>query len=237
MPATVKPTSRATSISPTLPQPPQYRLRVRQPLLGSKQLRHGARSVSELPLHDILVRAGHLEGQPHLTLDLGVRSPGSSRFTTRRRCGLLQRLHLQRFQCVRLYRPICVGASTCSSGQPPTGPSTGRFGYSHAGQHPAGYYVGKWCRRRQHQRGTQLVSAGYPNGASPRGDSTAPRLGFAYDLTGSHRTVVRALRSLHRPYESGITGFGASNPPIVLQPRFSTAICPNPAGGAAFCRR
>jgi len=46
-----------------------------------------------------------------------------------------------------------------------------------------------------------------------------PRLGFAWDLTGNHRTVVRGgFGVTFDRYQSGITGFGATNPPAVLNP-------------------
>ena len=66
----------------------------------------------------------------------------------------------------------------------------------------------------------QLVSQGYPSGGvRTRAILPQPRLGFAYDVTGSHKTVVRGGFgiSIDR-YESGVTGFGASNAPMVLQP-------------------
>jgi hypothetical protein len=84
-----------------------------------------------------------------------------------------------------------------------------------------GYYVGKLVSGAGSvSDGMVLVSNGYPKGGViTRKILPQPRLGFAYDLTGSHRTVIRGGFgiSIDR-YESGITGFGASNPPIVLQP-------------------
>jgi hypothetical protein len=159
----------------------------------------------------------------HLTLDLGVRfSWFQPVHDTGGDAAYFNASTFSVSSASRLYRPICVGASTCSSGAAtyraidPAVSATPTL----ANTQP-GYYVGKLVSGAGNiSDGTQLVSAGYPNGGvTTRVILPQPRLGFAYDLTGSHRTVVRGGFgvSIDR-YESGITGFGASNPPIVLQP-------------------
>jgi len=77
-------------------------------------------------------------------------------------------------------------------------------------------------------------------GASPRrGFCRQPRLGFAYDLTGSQQNRdPRGFGISIDRYQSGDTGFGASNPPLVLTSALQYGYCrtSSPAG-AAFCRR
>ena len=68
-----------------------------------------------------------------------------------------------------------------------------------------------------------------PNGyripkAGTEGDmkNLSPRIGFAWDVTGSYKTIVRGgFGVTFDRYQSGITGFGATNPPFVLNPTLS----------------
>jgi hypothetical protein len=159
----------------------------------------------------------------HLTLDLGIRfSWFQPVYDTAGDAAYFDPTAYDPTKAARLYRPVCVGASTCSSGAATyravdpaiTGPATLQ-------NTQPGYYVGKLVSGAGSvSDGMVLVSNGYPKGGviTPR-ILPQPRLGFAYDVTGSHKTVVRGGFgiSIDR-YESGVTGFGASNPPIVLQP-------------------
>jgi hypothetical protein len=159
----------------------------------------------------------------HLTLDLGIRfSWFQPVHDTSGDAAYFDPSAYDPTKAARLYRPVCVGASTCSSGATTyraIDPAT--TGAATMANTQPGYYVGKLVSGAgSMSNGMVLVSNGYPNGGViTRKILPQPRLGFAYDLTGSHRTVIRGGFgiSIDR-YESGITGFGASNPPIVLQP-------------------
>jgi hypothetical protein len=157
----------------------------------------------------------------HLTLDLGIRfSWYQPVHNTAGDGAYFDPAAYDPAKAARLYRPICVGASTCSLGAATYRAVDPAFtGTATLQNTQPGYYVGKLVSGAGSLTdGMVLVSGGYPSG----GVTTArilpqPRLGFAYDLTGSHRTVIRGGFgiSIDR-YQSGDTGFGASNPPLVL---------------------
>ena len=125
----------------------------------------------------------------------------------------------------RIYRPVCVGVATCASGA-----ATYRAldpalsgAPTLANTLPA-FYVGKLVPNSGNfTNGIQLVSQGYPKGGleAPL-ILPQPRIGLSWDVTGSHKTVVRAGFGIaFDRYQSGITGVGATNPPFVLSPTLS----------------
>ncbi len=165
---------------------------------------------------------------PRVTLDLGMRFSWYQPVYNRAGAGDGAFFNPSLFDAAnaaRIYRPVCVGASTCSSG-----------GATYRAYDPAlnsvptlantlsSFYVGKLVPGSGNStNGITLVSKGYPKGGI---DAPLilpqPRVGLAWDVTGSHKTVARAGFGLtFDRYQSGLTGFGATNPPFVLSPTLS----------------
>ena len=122
----------------------------------------------------------------------------------------------------RIFRPACVGAATCSSGQAAyraldpavTGPPT------LANTQP-GYLVGKLVPNSGDlTNGLGQTTAGYPpGGLDSQGILWQPRVGVAWNLSGNGKTVVRGgFGSFYDRYRSDVNGGGAANPPYVFNP-------------------
>jgi hypothetical protein len=171
-----------------------------------------------------------------LTLDLGVRfSWYQPVHNTAGDGAYFNPADFSASQAMRLYRPVCVGAATCSSGAATyraIDPAT--TGAATLANTQPGYYVGKLVTGSGNiSDGMDLVSKGYPSGGVvTRKILPQPRVGFAYDITGDHKTVMRGgLGITIDRYESGLTGFGASNPPMVLQPTLQYGYLQNITSG------
>lgn len=188
-----------------------------------------AKPIGDYIYHDISWYAqDSWKVHPRLTLELGMRfswyQPVYNRAGTADGAFFNPSLY-DPATAPRIYRPVCVGAATCASG-----------GATYRALDPAisatptlentlsSFFVGKLVAGAGNLTdGIALVSKGYPKGGL---DAPLilpqPRVGFAWDVTGSHKTVVRAgFGVTFDRYQSGITGFGATNPPFVLSPTLS----------------
>jgi outer membrane receptor protein involved in Fe transport len=125
-------------------------------------------------------------------------------------------------KALRLYRPVCVGASTCSAGQAAyraLDPAT--TGTPTLANTQPGFLVGKLVPNSgDPTNGLGQVANGYPpGGLDKKWVLLQPRLGFAWDLTGRGKTVVRGgFGAANDRYRSDVTGNGAANPPAVVTP-------------------
>jgi hypothetical protein len=160
---------------------------------------------------------------PNLTLDLGMRfSYYQPTYNDNAPSAFFDPAFFSSGQTPALYRPACVGAATCSPGQAtyraqdPTMPGPPTL----ANTQP-GFDVGRLVP------GTGSLTNGlvqtttnksYPvSGVSTPVLLYQPRLGFAWDMTGRHNSVVRGGFGITADRPESLT-FGATNPPFVLQP-------------------
>jgi hypothetical protein len=125
-------------------------------------------------------------------------------------------------KAMRIYRPVCVGASTCN-----TGAATYRAidplttGTPTLANTQPGYLVGKLIPNSgSFTNGLGLTTNGYPAGGIDHHFLLPqPRLGFAWDVTGNHKTIARGGFGIANDrYRSDVNGNAAQNQPFVLNP-------------------
>ncbi|GAC1701414.1 MAG: hypothetical protein NVS9B4_04630 [Candidatus Acidiferrum sp.] len=160
---------------------------------------------------------------PRLTLDLGMRfSYYQPAYDAGQSAAFFDPAFFDPKQAPAIYRPVCVGATTCSSGksnyraQDPTNPAAPTL----ANTQP-GYQVGRLVPGTGNLSNglvTTPAAKNYPvSGLSVPAILYQPRLGFAWDVTGSHNTVVRGGFGITADRPETIS-FASTNPPIVLGP-------------------
>jgi hypothetical protein len=142
-------------------------------------------------------------------------------------------------QAPRLYRPVCVGASTCSSGAATyraIDPAT--TGAATMADTMPAFYVGKIVPNSGNlEDGIELSTNGYPSGGVhapvilPQ-----PRIGLAWDVNGNQKTVIRSGFGITFDRPESFTSFAANNPPFVLQPTLSNGYLSDiqPGGSGAL---
>jgi hypothetical protein len=161
-----------------------------------------------------------------LTLDLGVRFSWYQPVYNRAGDGSFFNPSLfDPAKAPRIYRPVCVGAATCAAGAATyRALDPGATGTPTMANTQPSFYVGKLVPNSGDlSDGLALASKGYPKGGiDTQTILPQPRLGLAWDVAGDHKTVVRGGFGLtYDRYQSGITGFGATNPPFVFNPTLS----------------
>ncbi len=159
---------------------------------------------------------------PRVTLDLGVRLSWLQ--PVQNTAGPESYFNPSAWQASmapRLYRPVCVGASTCASGSTAyraIDPAT--TGAPTVADTLPSFYVGKIVPNSGSLTdGMELTTNGYPKGGvTVPSIFPQPRIGIAWDVMGNQKTVVRTGFGISYDRPESFESFAANNPPFVYQP-------------------